>query len=113
MAERVLLIHGKKNNQTVHEMSGREADAVLGLLKLQDVDKKGGALLGGKGGKRQMTTMSVSGGSKTGGSVSGGSAKQKAKAKSNPWIQHVKAYAKKHGIKYGDAISKAKASYKK
>ena len=52
-------------------------------------------------------------GVRKGGSVSGGSAKQKASAKTNPWIQHVKAYAKKHGIKYGDAISKAKASYKK
>ena len=43
----------------------------------------------------------------------GGSMKQKAKAKTNPWIIHVKAYAKKHKISYGDAISKAKASYKK
>lgn len=64
--------------------------------------KTGGALLGKDGH-----------GQRKGGSVSGGSAKQKAKAKSNPWIQHVKAYAKKHGIKYGDAISKARASYKK
>ena len=30
----------------------------------------------------------------------------------NPWITHVKAYAKKHNLKYGDALSKAKASYK-
>ena len=43
----------------------------------------------------------------------GGSMKQKNKAKQNPWIKHVKAYAKKHNISYGDAISKARSSYKK
>lgn len=31
----------------------------------------------------------------------------------NPWIEHVKAYAKKHNIPYGQAIAKAKATYKK
>lgn len=44
-----------------------------------------------------------------GASVGAGS---KAGAKSNPWIAHVKAYAKKHNISYGDAISKARPSYK-
>jgi hypothetical protein len=43
----------------------------------------------------------------------GGSLKQKAKAKQNPWIKHVKAYAAKHKISYGEAISKSKSSYKK
>ena len=28
------------------------------------------------------------------------------------WIDHVKAYAKKHGVSYKEAMSKAKASYK-
>lgn len=28
------------------------------------------------------------------------------------WIAHVKAYAKKHKMKYGDAMKAAKASYK-
>ena len=54
-------------------------------------------MLGGDGGKR----------------LTGGSMKQKAKAKQNPWIKHVKAYAAKHKISYGDAISKARSSYKK
>ena len=44
-----------------------------------------------------------------GASVGAGS---KAGAKTNPWIAHVKAYAKKHNISYGDAISKARPSYK-
>lgn len=32
---------------------------------------------------------------------------------SSPWIAHVKAYARQHGMKYGDALKEAKASYKK
>lgn len=33
----------------------------------------------------------------------------------NPWIAHVKAYAKKHGMKYNEALRHpaCKASYKK
>ena len=30
---------------------------------------------------------------------------------SNPWIEHVKNYAKLHNLKYGDAMKKAKQSY--
>ena len=30
----------------------------------------------------------------------------------NPWIEHVKAYAKKHGISYREAMKKARPSYK-
>jgi hypothetical protein len=29
------------------------------------------------------------------------------------WIKHVKNYAKEHGIKYGEALSKAGATFKK
>tara|TARA_R110002126_G_scaffold31387_2_gene101116 strand:- start:1506 stop:1694 length:189 start_codon:yes stop_codon:yes gene_type:complete len=58
---------------------------------------KSSVMLGGDGGKRQM----------------GGSLKQKEKAKQNPWIKHVKAYAAKHKISYAEAISKSKSSYKK
>ena len=47
---------------------------------------------------------------KRGGASAG--AGSKAGAKSNPWIAHVKAYAKKHNISYGDAIKKARPSYK-
>jgi len=32
--------------------------------------------------------------------------------KTSKWIQHVKAYAKTHGIKYGEALSKAKSTYR-
>jgi len=31
----------------------------------------------------------------------------------NPWIEHVRAYAKEHNISYGCAITEAKASYAK
>jgi len=33
--------------------------------------------------------------------------------KTSPWIAHVKAYAKEHNIKYGEALKKASATYKK
>lgn len=33
--------------------------------------------------------------------------------KSSPWIDHVKAYASKHGVKYGEALKLAKSTYKK
>jgi len=32
--------------------------------------------------------------------------------KSSPWIEHVKAYAKQHGVKYGEALKMAKSTYK-
>lgn len=32
--------------------------------------------------------------------------------KTSKWIEHVKAYAKQHGIKYGDALKQAKATYR-
>ena len=42
-----------------------------------------------------------------------GGASVGAGGKTNPWIAHVKAYAKKHNLSYGDAISKARSSYRK
>jgi ferredoxin len=33
--------------------------------------------------------------------------------KSSPWIEHVKDYASKHGVKYGEALKLAKSTYKK
>ena len=45
------------------------------------------------------------------------SSKKKSKTKKppNPWIVHCKAYAKKHNMKYPDAVKdpKCKSSYKK
>ena len=32
--------------------------------------------------------------------------------KTSPWIEHVKAYAKQHGVKYGEALKLAKSTYK-
>jgi hypothetical protein len=39
--------------------------------------------------------------------------KVKRGASTSPWIAHVKAYAAKHGMKYGQALKEAKASYKR
>jgi ribosomal protein L20 len=36
---------------------------------------------------------------------------KKRRPSSSPWIAHVKAYAKQHGMKYGDALKEAKATY--
>ena len=32
--------------------------------------------------------------------------------RTSKWIEHVKAYAKSHGIKYGDALKQAKSTYR-
>lgn len=32
--------------------------------------------------------------------------------KQSSWIAHVKAYAKKHNLKFGDAMKQAKSTYK-
>ena len=37
----------------------------------------------------------------------------KGAKKSSPWIEHVKAYCKKHGCKYSDGLKQAKSTYKK
>ena len=44
---------------------------------------------------------------KKGGIATGG------KRGASPWITHVKAYAKKHGVKYNEALKLARASYRK
>ena len=67
--------------------------------------KRGGVLLGGKKPK-------VVAGFKV---VRVGGAKKKAgaaKTKSNPWITHVKKYAKAHKVSYGEAMSLARSTYK-
>jgi len=66
------------------------------LLGAVGLGKEGGVSTGGK--KKR-------GGLSTGGMATGG-----AKSK---WINHVKAYAKKHNVSYKEAMQKAKASYKK
>jgi len=65
----------------------------MGMGKAKKGKKTGGML------KSEMKGSTFSGGAKT--------------KKANPWIEHVKAYAKKHNVKYSEAIKLAKASYKK
>ena len=38
--------------------------------------------------------------------------KSKKRASSNPWIRHVKKYAKAHGCSYMSAMKRARKSYK-
>ncbi len=40
-------------------------------------------------------------------------ARSKSRARKNSWIQHVSKYARDNNISYGDAITKARASYRK
>ena len=42
-----------------------------------------------------------------------GRKKRASPTKESKWIKHVKAYAKEHGIKYPEALKKAKDTYKK
>lgn len=60
------------------------------------------------GGKRRMRKS----GSKSKSRKSGSKARKAAKK--NPWIEHVKKYARAHpNIRGGDLFAKAKKSYKK
>ena len=47
------------------------------------------------------------------GAVVGQGKKHKKSAKASGWIEHVKAYSKAHKCSYKEAMSKAKATYKK
>lgn len=79
---------------------------------------RGGAYIDKDGnlahGTRQISSRgpqrSVKGGYLSGGYLSGGRTSGGAR-KPNKWIQHVKAYAKKHNISYAEAITQAKSSY--
>ena len=50
-------------------------------------------------------------GKKTGKSPARKSASKRS-ASRNPWVMHVKKYAREHKISYGEALTKAKSSYK-
>jgi len=74
---------------------------------------------------RQMIRDQIARGAGVRAGVQAGGRKKKAKkpkkdmtpaelaAEENPWIKHVKAYAKKHGVPYGQAMVEAKDSYVK
>lgn len=65
-----------------------------------DIGDKLGLLKKGKG------KMAKKGGIGTGGISTGG------KRGASKWVEHVKAFAKKHNISYKDALKQAKASYR-
>lgn len=92
-------------------LSGGDFSGVVGGRR------SGGFLSGGDfsgvvGGRRSGGR--ASGGRPSGGYVSGGdfSGVVGGAKKKNPWIEHVKNYAKQHGVTYAQAISLAKDSYK-
>jgi hypothetical protein len=66
---------------------------------------------GGKVKKHRMHHMPSGSGTygDNGRQLAHGSGKKRAPS---AWVQHVKAYAHHHGIKYGDALKQARASYK-
>jgi hypothetical protein len=75
------VVHRKKGGAKIYEHAG------YGMMKKRKAPKrKGGARVGGK-------------------------RKAARSGRSNPWIAHVKSYAKKHGLSYGEALKKARASY--
>ncbi len=78
--------NGKRKRRTKKQMA--EAKEAKEAMK---EEKKGGML------KSEMPGSSFSGGAK----------------KSSAWIDHVKAYAKKHKVKFGEALKLAGATYKK
>lgn len=49
---------------------------------------------------------------KVGMGTSGGAGASGGGKKTSKWIEHVKAYAKQHGIKYGEALKQAKSTYR-
>jgi len=71
--------------------SEEQIEGIHDSKEVQGNGKKGGML------KSEMQGSTFSGGAK----------------KTSKWITHVKAYAKQHGVKYGEALKLAKASYKK
>jgi len=81
--------------------------------KMRDLDLEGSGMLSsllGAVGLGKEGGVSTGGKKKRGGLSTGGMATGGAKSK---WINHVKAYAKKHNVSYKEAMQKAKASYKK
>ena len=126
---------GEKHASTVKEIAGGKVNRVKKAKKwLNFVDD---ALSTGE--KHASTVKSIAGGGVSGGkvnrvkkakkwlgfvddalstgekhastvkSIAGGAAPRKPSA----WIAHVKSYAKEHGIPYKEAMSQAKATYKK
>jgi hypothetical protein len=85
--------------------SSSSSDDIMGEGKLRKRRKAGvmagkrkckaGVMAGVSAGKKRKCKAGVSAGKKT----------------SNPWIEHVKAYAKKHNVPYRVAMSKARDSY--
>ncbi len=72
----------------------------------------GGVLVGGDGGVLVGGKKKVM---KKGYKSKGGvkhTKSAKTKAKVNPWIKHVKKYAKAHGCTYGEALKLSRKSYR-
>lgn len=75
------------------------------------IDEYDGGVFAGKRRRQKKKAGGVMAGKKC--KASGVMAGKRKKAGSNGWITHVKAYQKKHGCTYPEALKKAGASYKK
>ncbi|HNE92501.1 MAG TPA: hypothetical protein PKG56_00040 [Chitinophagaceae bacterium] len=89
----------KKKVSPDYKASKNAADVPASIIK--KLDKMGYVIVK----KKSNSKKSVKGG------VLVGAGKKQAPT-TNPWIRHVKKYAKEHGIKYAEAISMARASYR-
>jgi hypothetical protein len=107
-------VGGKKKGKKGGCMDCKEGGNILDDL-VDDIGKIAPLIALGKPKKGK----GVSGGGTSGAGVSGGAGTSGAGVsggakKSSAWIKHVKMYAKKHNIKYGDALSdpRCSATYK-
>jgi hypothetical protein len=114
-------------NQAMHpDMYGSKRGA--GVAGGRKRKRKGGVLMddrmkpdmyGSKRGGASYMANSVTGGRRrkrrgagaVGGNKRMGGASPAYRGGANPWITHVKKYAKAHKMTYGEAMKKAKASY--
>ena len=86
-----------KNSKVYKILNDIEGGALKPLHKPLHKHPDGHVMTGAKHTKKSKVVGKLVGGAK----------------KTNSWIEFVKAYAKKHGVKYNVAIKEAKASYKK
>jgi hypothetical protein len=65
-------------------------------------------------GGAQLEGGQLAGGEMEGGEMEGGSRKQKAAAKRNPWLIHVRGYQRSHkNLSWSECLKKARSSYRK
>jgi len=107
----------------VMEMQGGARIGVGGAMAGGRRRKRGGVGVGGRKRKMHagvlmddymhpdMYARHAGAGKKRGRGVAGG-ASRRYRGGANPWIAHVKKFARAHGLSYGEAMKKARSSYR-